>query len=98
MPSSPAAAASTTTITVVVGSLDRDPTRGLITMIGHHYVNEQIATSAGHRLQAEANVRMWHDEDATSSVILRLARALSHAGEARSSPVTVTTPVTDPAS
>jgi hypothetical protein len=68
-------------------------------MIGHHYVNEQIAAERGHRLRAEADVhRVARRERGRPSVMLRLARALSHAGKVQSPPVTVTAPVTHPAS
>ena len=67
-------------------------------MIGHYYVNEQIAAERGHRLRAEADVHRVARRERGPSVILRLARALSHAGKSKSSPVTVTAPVTHPAS
>ena len=68
-------------------------------MIGHYYVNQQLAAEHGHRLRAEADVhRVARRERRRPSVIGRLARALSHAGTTKSSPVTVTAPVTHPAS
>lgn len=67
-------------------------------MIGHQYVNEQLAAERGNRLRAEADVhRVARRDRRRPSLILRLARALSHAGTAHSEPATVAAPVTHPA-
>ncbi len=67
-------------------------------MIGHHYINEQLAAERGHRLRAEADVhRVARRDRRRPSLILRLARALSHAGTAPAKPSAVATAVTHPA-